>query len=251
MAMNDETIVLAQDATLDSLDNGDPQSHQTGALTTVQGAKGLRLLANIVSLTTNAKVKFELESSLDGKNWDNSVLPFDGRATTTLISAAGEYTHLYTGKPTEELQKPYHRFAVKIDATSAGSRGTARLTALVVAMKDAPRLSDTETIGEDQALVASQNETDIGTEFALEGFSSVELNGKLDATPAAAVTIALQTTTRRQTSTMWTTVATKVVSDDQPFVLQATELSTYGRVVYSSGAGAVANLDLDMTRRTF
>ena len=124
MATNDETIVLAQDATLDSLDSGDPQSHQTTALTSVQGAKALRLHVNVLSLSADSQISIEMESSLDGKNWDNSVLPLDGRTGTNKIHATGKYTHLYTGKPTEEMARPFHRFAIKVQyrATTAGGR---------------------------------------------------------------------------------------------------------------------------------
>ena len=127
----------------------------------------------------------------------------------------------------------------------------------MVALQCAPRLSDTENVVEEEAVSASQNEVQIGEVFAVEGFSSVEFNGELSTTPTNSVTIAMQTSGRYSSdtppppATMWKTVASEVVSDDTPFVFQATEVASFARVVYTSGSGTVGDLTLDMTRRTF
>ena len=251
MATNDVIIPLARNANVESLPGGEAQIHYTppSVYPLSQGAKALLINADIFQISANTKLKFEMEWSLDGVTWNGGALPFDGRSSGTELDSVGSFQHLYTGKPFLELRAPIIRYGIKVWTTD-GSKGSVRLTALVIAIKSAEQVSWTHTVAEDVTIQDSKTEEVIGDIVAVEAFSSVEFNGQLSAVPTNTVTLKVQTSTRKVPG-MYVTVATIPVADANPFAAKVSELGSYARVVYDSTTAGSPTLDADFTLKSF
>ena len=255
MACSDMVIRIADDIDLESLPDGNPQIHYASPSTygMTQGAHALQVFLDILSIGSGTSVHLVFDWSQDGRTWRSAEFPLDGKlASTGYKSAAGFYPFFYIGQPFVELAAAYVRYGIIVYGTVATPiMGRVRLTCSVVALKNPDFLAHTWDLANTTGMEDSQSATEIGDILTTEGLSTLVVNGKLSGAPGASITFDIQTSTRYDvTDAMWKTVGTLAVSDGSVFTIEASQVLTYTRIVYSSTTASGVTLQMDVLGRS-
>ena len=124
------TISLAQDQTLESGEEGEEKTYWSDASTWKQvvGADSVTAYVDVLSVSSNAKLRIVGQWSLDGKNWTDfaSDLSPSGGITST-----GSAEYYYAGGVHAFEFGPYVRFGAAVSASSGSAQEKVRAVLLI------------------------------------------------------------------------------------------------------------------------
>ena len=255
MACSDVVIRVADDVNLESLPDGNPQIHYASPSTygMTQGARALQVYLDILSIVSGTSVHLVFDWSQDGRTWHSSVFSLDNLLSSAdYKSATGFYPFFYIGQPHVELAASYVRYGIIVYGTTGapGTMGTVRLTCSVVALKSLAQLAHTWDLADTTTMDDTQTDARVGNILTTEGLSTLVVNGVLSGAPGAAITFDIQTSTRYDTDAMWKTVGSLSVSDGNVFTIEASQVLTFTRIVYTSTTASSVTLRMDVLGRS-